>query len=376
MIHQWFNDARKTYNMALAAIKNGSHTTTMKGFLAMKKEYVTAAGLLSLGSMELKRTPAHIRADAIYVDLKRDYASNFAKGKDHRFDISFKKCSGPQSVSIQKGDLSNKPGKLFFASFLKGKIKTARPLPDDFGKFDCRLTKDKCGRLYLCVPTLQCQDIGMGAQEKEGFIALDPGVRTFMTGFCPSHSDYQFIEYGKQDIQRPMRLQYHVDKLVQKRKSLKGSGNRNKRKNLKRAVRRLRDKISRLVHDAHHRIAHDLVTHHKIILIPTFNVQQMVKKGKLNRKVKRKMLLWSHYRFRKNLKTKAQGVGVTVIECTEDYTSKTCSWCGHIDTKLGGKKVYCCSECGWKIDRDFNGAVNILTKYLTESERDSHCAAL
>ena len=88
------------------------------------------------------------------------------------------------------------------------------------------------------------------------------------------------------------------------------------------------------------------------------------------------MLLWSHYRFRKNLKTKAQGVGVTVIECTEDYTSKTCSWCGHIDTKLGGKKVYCCSECGWKIDRDFNGAVNILTKYLTESERDSHCAAL
>jgi putative transposase len=56
------------------------------------------------------------------------------------------------------------------------------------------------------------------------------------------------------------------------------------------------------------------------------------------------------------------GGGVQVVEVTEEYTSKTCTKCGRINQKLGGSKVFRCG-CGMVLDRDFNGARNILLKY-------------
>ena len=54
-----------------------------------------------------------------------------------------------------------------------------------------------------------------------------------------------------------------------------------------------------------------------------------------------------------------------VIDTTEEYTSKTCSVCGYLKLNLGGNKVFKCDRCQAIIDRDINGARNILIKYLT-----------
>ncbi|CAG8439319.1 5949_t:CDS:2 [Scutellospora calospora] len=56
-----------------------------------------------------------------------------------------------------------------------------------------------------------------------------------------------------------------------------------------------------------------------------------------------------------------------IVECTEEYTSKTCGVCRIINDKLGSSKVFKCKDCGYVYDRDFNGARNILLKYLTET---------
>ena len=76
------------------------------------------------------------------------------------------------------------------------------------------------------------------------------------------------------------------------------------------------------------------------------------------------MLTWSHYRFKQFLKQKAELSGCNVVDVTEEFTSKTCTKCGHVHTKLGGKKVFKCPECGHLIPRDFNGALGILLKAL------------
>ena len=38
---------------------------------------------------------------------------------------------------------------------------------------------------------------------------------------------------------------------------------------------------------------------------------------------------------------------------------------GHIHTSLGSNKVFHCPQCGLTIDRDMNGARNILIRFLT-----------
>ena len=48
------------------------------------------------------------------------------------------------------------------------------------------------------------------ASSVQGIIALDPGVRTFMTGYDPSGMVW---EWGKQDIGRIYRLCHTIDKL-------------------------------------------------------------------------------------------------------------------------------------------------------------------
>ena len=66
------------------------------------------------------------------------------------------------------------------------------------------------------------------------------------------------------------------------------------------------------------------------------------------------------------------GYRTRVLDVTEEWTSKICSCCGNIDSHLGGKKIYSCRQCGAKMDRDANGAKNILVKYLTEKNIRLH----
>jgi putative transposase len=51
-----------------------------------------------------------------------------------------------------------------------------------------------------------------------------------------------------------------------------------------------------------------------------------------------------------------------VVIVDESYTSKTCTRCGWVHQKLGGNKVFKCQRCALVINRDYNGARNVLLK--------------
>lgn len=42
------------------------------------------------------------------------------------------------------------------------------------------------------------------------------------------------------------------------------------------------------------------------------------------------------------------------------------SKCGSIDKDLGNKNIYNCKHCNIDIKRDYNGAINILLRYVTK----------
>lgn len=72
----------------------------------------------------------------------------------------------------------------------------------------------------------------------------------------------------------------------------------------------------------------------------------------------------SHYKFQTILRTMAKKNGCLVFEQNEAYTSKTCTACGRLHD-IGGKKTLRCA-CGNDIDRDINGARNILLRALAD----------
>jgi len=130
---------------------------------------------------------------------------------------------------------------------------------------------------------------------------------------------------------------------------------------MRKAEQRLRWKIKDFVADIHNKVAHFLATNFDTILIPYFKTSKMV--GRLRSKTARSMLTWAHHRFKTVLKSVAERYSALVVEVSEAWTSKTCSYCGEVQN-IGSKKVMRCA-CGATVDRDSNGARGIFLRALS-----------
>jgi putative transposase len=265
-------------------------------------------------------------------------------------------CYIPKSAISAKGIYHTKLGQIRFTE----------SLPDNFG--DSRLVS-RNGQYYLAIP----HEVQRWESDNQGrIVALDPGVRDFLALFSPN----SFGSIGSQDIGKIQRLCYHLDDLISRSTKV----NAKTRNRYRKAANRLRNKIRNLVDELHHQVARFLVDNFDVILLPTFEVSEMVLKNsrKIRSKSVRQMLNWSHYRFKQFLKHKAFEMGKLVIDCCEAYTSKTVSWTGELIHNLGGKKVIKSKIDGKTMDRDINGARGIFLRALgdTPSLRDSlrvHC---
>jgi putative transposase len=358
-LQSWFGVVRWTYNRCVAALKNNLVQPTKKALRAF------TVNDNSLNEFPwAKEVPYDIRDESGMTDVLKAIGSNKAKiqkGTLKKFDLAFRSAKAPQqSIVVQKKHWKHKKGKysdVFGASVLKSSEK----LPENL-QHDSRLVKDNLGHYYLClcIPSMESENQAP-ASRLHNTISLDPGCRTFMSGY---DADGTLIEWGKGDMGRIHRLCAHLDKL----QSRCGQVNHSKRYRLRRASKRLREKVKNLVREVHKKCSTWLCRNYRRILIPIFEVANMVqrKKRKINSKVVRSLLTWSHYKFRERLIHKAkEHAWCKVVVTEEPYTSKTCTNCGWVDKKLGSKKDFTCQECRVIIDRDSNGARNILIRYLT-----------
>ena len=213
-------------------------------------------------------------------------------------------------------------------------------------------------RWFLIIP--QKRHIQRPENQRLPFVALDPGVRTFMSFYSP----YVFGKIGDGDFKKIYRLCLGLDKIYSKMSREKSK----KKRKFKLAAERQRWKIFDLIDDLHKKTAHFLVTRFSEIVIPTFETSQMV--TKLRSKTARSMLSFAHYRFKQFLIAKAEEYSCKVRIVSEAYTSKTCSYCGHIQN-IGSKKIFKCS-CGVKVDRDLQGARGIYLRALVALPWSEH----
>lgn len=283
-----------------------------------------------------------------FKHLEKNYIRKFTMKKKDKNKLT-------DSFGIEQNFKFVNGGVKIFSSWLKEPIRIGKRQQKDIRNI---IIKDSYihfdGKNYiLCIPK-QHQEVEIKSGEKT--ISLDPGFRTFLTGYDPSG---KILEFHRNDTTIET-----LSKKIDIMKSLSTKKHYLKRNSLKKKIFKCRQKIKNIVDDLHWRSIKVLKDYDNVI-IPCFENQEVAKKSK-NKKLNRDIYTLSHFTFRKRLENKLTKYLKKVFVVTEEYTSKTCGNCGSLNNNLGSKKIFECSnlKCRVRMDRDFNGARNILLKTI------------
>jgi putative transposase len=184
-------------------------------------------------------------------------------------------------------------------------------------------------------------------------IALDPGIRTFITGYTFNGINI----FGDGCCSKIFELLRQCDSL-----SIFETMTDDEKHDTLQQKQKLRDKIKNMVEDLHWKVINHLVTTYSVIIYPDFRPQGMLKN--LSKENKRKLSSLSFFKFKERLIYKCKANKRTLIIMNESYTSRTCCNCGFLNNK-NSLKTFKCHDCKYEIDRDINGARNIMIKVLT-----------
>ena len=215
-------------------------------------------------------------------------------------------------------------------------------------------------------------------------VSIDPGDRSFATLYSPEG----LMGYlGNNLVDGNTKIRKSVNKIDKLRKHISNGGitdnqgvfhklDISRRRNMRKGIRKCYKKIKGQVNNIHNQIINFLCINFETIILGKYNTSKKVKKEgrKLDNEKTRKMLILSHYRFEEKLKRICKRIKTNLIMVSEEYTSKTYGKCGKENKKLGKSKTFICGDgdCRYKIDRDVNGARNILIKtvekYMNKAE--------
>jgi len=370
-LNEWFGGVRFIYNKGVEVTRKPNVSFDDLKIKSLRDSFMKEPFTTEEKHLWLQSIPFEVRDNAIR-DLDKARKAHFAKlRKAKSVDSSatikchFKfrsKRDKQQSIVIRSRDWNRKKG-VYSSLFGTTKIKAAEELPKNIIA-DFRVIKDRLCHYYLCIPRqVEKRSDSQAPTSHHGVVALDPGVRTFQTCY---DADGLVTEWGKADMTDIVKECCTADRL-QSRITLT-KNNRVKRRKLRLAWLRKLQSIRNKIDEVHKKMSTWLCTNYRVILIPKFETQNMIKK--VNRKIGsatvRGMCNWAHYRFRQMLLSKVELYPwCKVIVVDEHYTSKTCGCCGVIKHNLGTNKNFYCDSCHYKADRDISAARNILLRYLT-----------
>ena len=253
-LHRWMDASRWTYNQALAHINATSDFLMAKGPFTstLRALFVNERALDALGAEWAKDTPYNVR-DMALTDLHKAHTSNIAKQQKQReegrrviaFKVKFRSKKVEQQSLVVEADNWGRMRGEYAQVFGPHVLRSEKPLPNTM-PYDSRIMVDRLGRWYLCMPLPahpmrrakqpSFDPILSGASSSpassstatntptpllypERVIALDPGCRTFMTGYDPSG---KVVEWGPGDDRHLFRLCRVADGLQAKMRAHMG----------------------------------------------------------------------------------------------------------------------------------------------------------
>jgi putative transposase len=181
--------------------------------------------------------------------------------------------------------------------------------------------------------------------------ALDPGIRTFQTGYAPSGQTFQIGDENN-------IIRKNIDRINNAKKPVN--------KNWKKYINRLREKLKNRIADMHWKTVNFLCNNYETILVGNMSTKGITSNDlHLHSSTKQMAYALSHFMFKERLKSKAIEYDCEFKEVDESYTSKTCGGCGEINDQLGSSKKFECPQpqCYYRMDRDIHGARNIYIKH-------------
>jgi|SRR6185369_5177215 IS605 OrfB family transposase len=345
---QWNEIYRRVYNLTVKYLK----TNKIQSFQKMRPIIDGQIALDSILTTDSNKSgiPKHTRDNAIKDCLKayKTAFSNYRAGNIKYFKIRYKRKSHHLSSIVIEPVAFSKDKKMNgFAIKTLGNMKSSEPLKG-IDK-ECRLCyNSRSNKFILRVP----YDKETSEHVVKGnMCSLDPGMRTFQTVYAPQGNCYEICSN---------KTSGQIYKLIERIEKAHPNANVDKFKD------RLREKISNKIKDMHWKTVNYLCKSFETIIVGNMSTQSIVSKDKMLPKITKKYCMaLSHYSFTQRLISKAEEFGCKVVITDESYTSKTCGGCGELNNGLGSKKVFTCENCPYKVDRDINGARNIMIKYLS-----------
>ena len=223
----WMGAARWTYNATLAAVNEARLKEEKVVLDVIRKQVVNKKKLeVKEETKWLLGVPNAVR-DAAYQDFKKTYHTcmkRYKSGELPHFRLHFrsKKRAARESINIDKREMQKCKGDelAIFPRFNLGKIKCEEKLP--VIEHACRLVRTRLGKYYISIPVPlavvgESQAPAIAEEQKvtneAGVLSLDPGVRTFMTGYDPSGNVFKWATNAHKAI---MTRKFVQDKLRKK----------------------------------------------------------------------------------------------------------------------------------------------------------------
>ena len=218
----------------------------------------------------------------------------------------------------------------------------------------------KAGRYYISVLVEEIQP--MKEKLNDFGIGIDPGLKEFAIlsneKIYKNINKYQKIKKLEKKLKREQHKLSRMYEFYKERREMDENCTKYNFEKQKLKVQKLYQRLTNIRTDYINKCISEIAkTKPSYITIEDLNVSGMMKNKHLAKAVQQQ----NFYEFRNKLTAKCKEYNIELRIVDRFYpSSKTCHNCGCIkhDLKLSNR-VYECPECGFKIDRDLNAALNL-----------------